>query len=75
MPPVLRTIREWLDTSMGWDRELTWVVASMELFEFISLGELLPENEAAYAQATYLRWRGVATDNLNQPMMLKIHLK
>ena len=42
---------------------------------FFRLGELLPENEAVYTRATHLSWGDIATDNLHQPTMLKIHLK
>lgn len=47
----------------------------MAFFGFFRLGELLPENETAYARATHLSWGDVAVDDRHQPTMLRIHLR
>ena len=49
MLPVLRLTRDGLDALTQPERELMWAVASMAFFGFFRLGELLLENEAAYA--------------------------
>ena len=72
---MLRSIQEQLDTSVDHNRELTWAVASLAFFGFFRLRELLPENEAAYIETTHLSWGDVVADDLQQPTMLRVHLK
>ena len=64
---VLRSIRDQLDYPTQTERELVWAVASMAFFRFFRLGELLPDNKAAYAKATHLSWGEVATDRRYKP--------
>ena len=75
MLTVLKSIRDQLDVSTQPERELMWAVVLTAFFGFFHLGELLPENEAAYARATHLSWGDVVTDSHHQPTMLKIHLR
>ncbi len=56
-------------------KDMLWAVCCTAFFGFFRLGELLPVSQASISLSTSLMWGDIAVDSLENPTMVRVHLK
>ena len=74
-PWLLRQIKSALDSSADPQKLVLWAVCCTAFFGFFRLGELLPGEGVTFNPRLHLAWGDVAVDGLQDPKMVRVHLK
>ena len=74
-PQLLRQIKSALDSSADPQKLVLWAVCCTAFFGFFRLGELLPGEGVTFNLQLHLAWGDVAVDDLQDPKMVRVHLK
>lgn len=74
-PQVLYLIKHGLESTENPNSLAVWAICCVAFFGFFRMGELLPESERSFNQASHLSWGDVAVDDRLSPTMVRVHLK
>ena len=75
-PTILLNLKEhWTPHKSDTDIVMLWAAASLCFFGFFRSGEITVPSLTSFDSSRHLAWGDVAVDSLDNPQMLKIHLK
>ena len=57
------------------DTMMLWVAVTSCFFSFFRSGEITAPSAAAFDPAVHLAWGDVAVDNVQNPSVIRVHLK
>ena len=74
---LLHSMREaWLEKGeASWDNWMLWAAASLCFFGFLRSGEITTPSDSSFDSSCHLSHGDVTVDELDNPSMLRVHLK